>query len=608
MNDLAPTGGRDRAPFAGVPVREVVRDVVAVMALLVALPMPWDVTHRGTDRLEVVLVTVLAVLTLAAPYALRGGLLPSSWERVTTPSARMLGCAPYAVVAVLYLVLDLVRSADDAGLVGGGVALGLAGAVLGVAPRWPHGLEAAAGVVALLALVTPVFSAVHGHSGATIIGSVLHLALVLGVLWLTAIALLRADVVGGIVLVGVGAAVALELALLGGGVDRPWFESVHSARFGLLLLPVVAAFAVPRVVDELRAVADEPSDAHAARWVAVAVRTFDLVLLVAGFVALVAIVRTVADGVAVNLVLRMVFGMLMALVAVVARRALARDPRGGHVTAVGAACVLMLLGLVIVIARAGVGTRSNLEELLVTFALPAMVLLALLVPPSVRELVGADAGTRPVSGEQHVALVEPAEAEDEGWYDARVEPAGSWWASEDRSEASDEQPGTQQGQRPGEQTAAAPHQRGVADEAPASAWRGAWSPADETQALPPVEQPYDAQPGYEAQPGYQAQPSDEPEPGPGAQAWQDARPAPVVERDVAATQALPPVVDVPGSPWTAAQALDPATPLADLALIVQEAPHLRPQVAANPSTYPALLDWLGALGDPAVDAALRARR
>jgi hypothetical protein len=72
------------------------------------------------------------------------------------------------------------------------------------------------------------------------------------------------------------------------------------------------------------------------------------------------------------------------------------------------------------------------------------------------------------------------------------------------------------------------------------------------------------------------------------------------------TAVLPPVVA--GGRWSPAQALDPATPLADLAKIVQEAPHLRPQVAANPSTYPALLDWLGALGDPQVDAALRSRR
>jgi hypothetical protein len=60
--------------------------------------------------------------------------------------------------------------------------------------------------------------------------------------------------------------------------------------------------------------------------------------------------------------------------------------------------------------------------------------------------------------------------------------------------------------------------------------------------------------------------------------------------------------------FTAEQALDPSTPLEVLAQIVQDAPHLRPQVASNPSTYPALLEWLGNLGDPAVDTALRSRR
>ena len=53
------------------------------------------------------------------------------------------------------------------------------------------------------------------------------------------------------------------------------------------------------LVDDVAAVAGDPQDVHAARWVAVAVRCLDLVLLVAGFVALVALVRLVAGGVAV---------------------------------------------------------------------------------------------------------------------------------------------------------------------------------------------------------------------------------------------------------------------------------------------------------------------
>ncbi len=64
----------------------------------------------------------------------------------------------------------------------------------------------------------------------------------------------------------------------------------------------------------------------------------------------------------------------------------------------------------------------------------------------------------------------------------------------------------------------------------------------------------------------------------------------------------------PGTGFTPEQAANPATPLEVLAQIAADAPHLRPQIAANPSTYPALLEWLGNLQDPAVDAALRSRR
>lgn len=58
----------------------------------------------------------------------------------------------------------------------------------------------------------------------------------------------------------------------------------------------------------------------------------------------------------------------------------------------------------------------------------------------------------------------------------------------------------------------------------------------------------------------------------------------------------------------AAQAADPATPLTTLQSLAQDYPALRPAIALNPSTYPALLTWLGDLGDPAVDAALVERR
>ena len=55
-------------------------------------------------------------------------------------------------------------------------------------------------------------------------------------------------------------------------------------------------------------------------------------------------------------------------------------------------------------------------------------------------------------------------------------------------------------------------------------------------------------------------------------------------------------------------AADPSTPLHELMRIAEEKEDLRATIAANPSTYPDLLTWLGTLGDPQVDAALASRR
>ena len=128
---------QERSPFGGVAVRELVRDVVAAFALLVALPLPWDHAHRGSDRLEIVLATVLALLAIAAPYLRRGGVGPSSWDVLTSRRTVRLACVPYAVVAVVYLVLDALAPADAAGGVGAGLAVGLAGAALAAAPARP---------------------------------------------------------------------------------------------------------------------------------------------------------------------------------------------------------------------------------------------------------------------------------------------------------------------------------------------------------------------------------------------------------------------------------------------------------------------------------------
>ncbi|MGJ9373571.1 hypothetical protein [Nesterenkonia sp. CF4.4] len=56
-----------------------------------------------------------------------------------------------------------------------------------------------------------------------------------------------------------------------------------------------------------------------------------------------------------------------------------------------------------------------------------------------------------------------------------------------------------------------------------------------------------------------------------------------------------------------ARAADPNTPQVQLQMLAGDHPELRPLIAQNPNTYPALLQWLSELGDPAVDAALARR-
>ena len=56
-----------------------------------------------------------------------------------------------------------------------------------------------------------------------------------------------------------------------------------------------------------------------------------------------------------------------------------------------------------------------------------------------------------------------------------------------------------------------------------------------------------------------------------------------------------------------ARATDPNAELSTLHELAQNYPGLRPYIAANPRTYPALLDWLGSLGDADVNAVLASR-
>lgn len=666
------------SPFANIAAADYVRDAIAALALLVSLALPWNLLDRSADRVEVVLAVALSLASLSLPYLARFGVLPATWTVHSTRRARLLAGLPLAVIGLIHLVLDLRGGAG----VGTGLGLALAGAALAATPRdselgpiqqdgavvrgWRLGLGGVGIVIAVGAVVSTALAELA--EGATLGDRLLApvwLVLALGLVWLLVGGTVRHERPARLVLVAVGLVLALLFVFTSGG-SLTGLESMHPgvtdpSRFGLVLLPLAAAIAGSPAVRRDPVADEAETTEHAAGvWVRVAVRAFDVIVLLAVCSALAALVQLVdpgfiGSGAGVTLVVRLVLGVVVAIIAWFARRSLTRDPSTGHVPAVGAACVAGVLGLVVVIATSGASQGVNLGDLLMALALPAVAACALMVPKAVREHfqtvgIGGEADTdrsqayvwappRPKGDKAPPAALpeQPVRSAPELRRPAEPRRVTSTGAVRTVAGATAAQRGVVpvQAAEPVSGEVSLGAMRTVEDMpaagAPASSSMGA------TATMPPVRsgptpgarpaaaQPVAAQPVASAQETARIRPV-----GNGQPAAQDVRSGGPAARDEGQEQVtrrvvvgqgqgaaasdygsesghtavMPPV----GGRWSAAQALDPATPLADLAKIVQEAPHLRPQVAANPSTYPALLDWLGALGDPQVDAALRNRR
>ncbi|MBN0041329.1 hypothetical protein JN535_14270 [Cellulosimicrobium cellulans] len=644
----APDGPGALSPFAGIPVSDYVRDGVAALLLLVSLALPWDAASRASDKIEVVLLTILSLLTLALPYLARTGVLPATWTVHTTRKVRLLANAPYVLLVGVYLVVDVVGGGDFSdgwGGVGSAAALGLAGALLAAQPRqselgpqdqdravtsrWLQALLVGAAVLAVTVLLTVVLTVTGTRFG----GALFVLLVLVSALFVLALAGLptygtwRRSEAARLTLVGLGVILAVAFVLGSGNNGLVTIESTHGGRFGLVLVPALAAIAAAPAVHRAMTAADPVTT-----WVRVAVNALDLALVVAGYVAVTAVL-TLAEGArGVPVVLAVVVGVLAAAVAFVARRSLARDATSGRPLALGGAGVVALLGIVLLVVTSNrVVFGGGVEHVLLAFGLPLLVVGALTVPREVRAYFAEHRPVPAAAGATAQAYV---------WQPPAPKPARP---------APVAHPGPVAGQQPAGAYPATPHggtgYPGAAQTGPVAAQQpdqGRWAPAggDATEVLPvqavePERSGYAARPGLdpdqgpstavmpayqEGQPGTGPQPTAQPGAGYPAQGYgqqhaQQGHPQQAQQgygtgygQQPAAQppQSYSPPAQVPG--FTAAQALDPSTPLEVLAQIVQDAPHLRPQVAANPSTYPALLEWLGNLGDPAVDAALRSRR
>lgn len=646
-------------PFANIAVADYVRDAIAALALLVSLALPWNLAARSADRVEVVLAVALSLASLSLPYLARFAVLPVTWTVHSTRRARLIAGLPLAAIGLIHLVIDLNSGAG----VGTGLGLALAGAALAATPRdselgpveqdgavvrgWRLGLAGVGVLIALGAVVATLLA--EFAAGATLGDRLLApvwLVLAVGLAWLLVGGTVRHDRPSRLVLVAVGLVLAV-LFIFTSGSSLTGLESMRPgvtdpSRFGLVLLPLAAAIAgSPAVRRDPAADVEVSTERAAGVWVRVAIRAFDVMVLLAVCSALAALVQLIdpgfiGSGAGVTLVLRLVLGVVVAVIAWFARRSLKRDPSTGHVPAVGAACVAGVLGLVVVIATSGASLGVNLGDLLMALALPIVAACALMVPKAVREhfQTAGIGGESDVDRSQAYVWSPPRPRGDKATpVTLPEEPVRS--APELRRPAEPRRVTSTGAVRTVAGATAA--QRGVvpvqaaepvSGEVPLGAMRtvedmpAAGAPAGssmgETATMPPVRS--GATPVASAQPTARIRPVGNGQPASGGPAAGGDGKEQVTRRVVVGqgqgapasdygsesghTAVLPPV----GGRWTAAVALDPATPLADLAKIVQEAPHLRPQVAANPSTYPALLDWLGALGEPQVDAALRNRR
>jgi hypothetical protein len=622
----------DTVTEARVPVADVTRDVVAAVALLAALALPWSFGTHAADHVEAVLSTVVALLVLPLPYLARAGALPKGWTVSTTRTVRLWAALPFVVVAVVYIVLDLVNGAHPLQThgVGTGLGLGLAGALLAAQPRRSE-------LVAVGAVVALVIFFVDAPS---VSGDDVFLALcvtlatfALGVL--PAWGAFSKDEAWRTVLVGVGSALGI-LFLVGSGGLRGLLtvESLHGLRFGLVLVPAQAAVvagaafarslrAAPGYAErEDAALDDSGSDDAASEVSASEVSASDV--SVSGDTVSGDTVVLVSRAVVTRTLL--VLWITAALVAISSAFSMAEGARGGAVVVslVATGLVAVLAGLTWFRVRSGAsGVDGAALAALVTVSSVVIGTVAVVVDS--RERAGVPIDVAMVAyGLPAILAVALASAAGRAWWSqtratAAASSAAYVWAPRPRATP---------------RVALTPVAVPARPSRPVDDEKASVEPASERAPL--------------TQPAAEAAATERPQPEPVAtsstptageprkndvidkvdevdeqtvvrRSWESvpresvpsaAPTAPVSSDDLGATAVLQPVRPDPvvaEAGFTADQASDPSTSLEDLAKIAEHAPSLRPYVASNPSTYSALLEWLGGLGDPAVDRALDAR-
>jgi hypothetical protein len=435
---LPSASARRPGPFSSVPVRDYITDVLAIVLLCVALGLAWDADSAATDRVEVVLTTVVSILSLSLFYLARAGAMPPGWTNRTVVAVRAAANVPYVVVVLVYVVLDVVAAFDDGlgsrGGLGPSVAIGLAGVALVVAPRAaeigaPRTADLFAravrtALVSLLAVmlmlqVLGIISVlvdspdILDRSG----GWAFLLSAIVRALLITAIA--AVPLLGTVLrhapwralLVTVAAVTTFYLLFLNSlnGVGREVLLtlSVAGANAALILVPAAGALALTPAVR--RTLRSAPVDAPERPWFATASLAWLSIAAVAALYAVVQVLWLVGvalrseDGVPAWFVVFVVVLVFAAVAAVVARTIFFGSPSSARVPALAVTAVVVVLGVVAVSLVGssadgffGAGVNVGVELLLVAFGLPALAAIALLVPAPVRAWFAEHAEDEPL--------------------------------------------------------------------------------------------------------------------------------------------------------------------------------------------------------------------
>lgn len=399
--------------FSSVPVSDYARDVVAVLLLLFSLFMVWTfgAATRGSvaaSRVDVILITLVSIFSVTLPYLWRSGVFGPSWGYRRTQLARLAANAPYAVLAVVYLVLELV---NHQGL-GPAMAFGLAGAFLAAQPRraelgsaptdaavdrrWATAVAAFALAVGVLTVVQIIerLTLVPTQDWSTSIIAVLLGAGNAGLLLWCGVGVLRGNGIRRQIGVGIGVAglaVGL-LALLPGVTVASMFFSAYTpgatpffwVAFGVL----AAAPSADRFCRETTGDGATPL-MRTRTIVTLAIAVAGLLLVVAALVLVGSAAYPGGYGSYFNPVTWVVTIFLAAVAAVggvVLRAALKQQTRQSYVLTAGYSGLLFIVGLVVVIMTAVSSMLwTGMLALILAFVFPAALILSMFGTASQRE-------------------------------------------------------------------------------------------------------------------------------------------------------------------------------------------------------------------------------